>query len=99
MITNQNNEITRIDYWLIIVTSIASVVLSPIAMAYVGPGAGLTLIGSLIGVVVAILIAVGVVLFWPLRLLIRRLRGKLAQNATTPNDNAQPVNPGNSNDS
>lgn len=59
--------------------------------AYVGPGAGLTLIGSLIGVVVAILVALGVILFWPVRALIRRIRGKKpdATSATeTPNPNA-----------
>jgi uncharacterized membrane-anchored protein len=104
MITNQKNETTQIYYWLIIITSITLSVLSPFAMAYVGPGAGLTLIGSLIGVVVAILMAIGVILFWPLRILIRRLRGTPAQNSTTPNsttpnDHAKPVNPVGSNDS
>jgi hypothetical protein len=47
-----------------------------IAMAYVGPGAGLTLIGSLIGLLIAVLTALGIILFWPIRALIRRIRGK-----------------------
>jgi hypothetical protein len=46
------------------------------AMAYVGPGAGLTLIGSLIGLLIAVLTALGIILFWPIRALIRRIRGK-----------------------
>lgn len=45
-----------------------------VAFAYVGPGAGLTLIGSLIGVVVAVVLAIGAVLLWPLRRLIRKFK-------------------------
>lgn len=45
------------------------------ASAYVGPGAGLTVIGSLVAVVAAVLIAlVGLVLF-PIRLALKKLRG------------------------
>jgi uncharacterized membrane protein len=100
MITNQKNETTKDYYWLILIISIILFVLSPFTMAYVGPGAGLTLIGSLIGVVVAILMALGVVIFWPLRLLIRKIRGKKAKSSTVDqNNNAQSLNSVNSNDS
>ncbi len=51
------------------------------AMAYVGPGAGLTLIGSLIGLVVAIVTALAIILFWPIRALIRKIRGKKTAEA------------------
>ncbi|HHB92671.1 MAG TPA: hypothetical protein ENK59_05605 [Thioploca sp.] len=51
-------------------------VFSGTVSAYVGPGAGLTLIGSLIGLVVAIVTALGIILFWPIRALIRKMRGK-----------------------
>jgi len=44
------------------------------AFAYVGPGAGLTLIGSLIGAVVAIVLALGAILLWPLRRLIKKIK-------------------------
>lgn len=37
------------------------------AQAYVGPGAGVTLIGALIGLVSAIFLALWAVLRWPLR--------------------------------
>jgi hypothetical protein len=43
--------------------------------AYVGPGAGISLVGSLFGLVSAVVIAIGVVLLWPIRRLIRRIKG------------------------
>ena len=50
------------------------------AAAYVGPGAGLTLIGSLLAVVAAVLIAViGLVLF-PLRLLMKKMKAAKTQS-------------------
>lgn len=55
---------------------------SSLAAAYVGPGAGLSLIGSLIAVLVAILIALGVILFWPIRFLIRKIRGTKVSSDT-----------------
>jgi hypothetical protein len=42
------------------------------AMAYIGPGAGITMLGALWGVVVAVVLAIGAVLFWPIRALLRR---------------------------
>ena len=42
------------------------------AMAYIGPGAGITMLGALWGVVVAVVLALGAVLFWPIRALLRR---------------------------
>lgn len=42
------------------------------AFAYIGPGAGITMLGALWGVVVAVLLALGAVLFWPIRALLRR---------------------------
>ena len=44
------------------------------AFAYIGPGAGITVLGALWGVVVAIVLAVVAVLLWPLRVLFRRRR-------------------------
>jgi uncharacterized YccA/Bax inhibitor family protein len=63
------------------------------AMAYVGPGAGLTLIGSLIGLMIAILTALGIILYWPVRALIRRIRGKRPSTATMESDNVQETSP------
>lgn len=42
------------------------------AHAYVGPGAGLSLLTALWGVVAAVAVALGFVLMWPIRRLLRR---------------------------
>jgi hypothetical protein len=44
------------------------------AAAYIGPGAGITMLGALWGVVVAVAMAVGAILFWPIRMLMRKMR-------------------------
>lgn len=41
------------------------------AFAYVGPGVGLSMLGALWGIVVAIAVAVGFVVAWPLRCLLK----------------------------
>jgi uncharacterized membrane protein len=61
------------------------------AFAYIGPGAGVSLFGAAIGVIVAIFTAIGVVLFWPIRMLIRMIKGKPAKAASAQN---QPGNEG-----
>jgi cytosine/uracil/thiamine/allantoin permease len=48
------------------------------AAAYVGPGAGLSLVGAFWGLLVAVGAALGFVIFWPLRRLFRRSRAKAA---------------------
>jgi hypothetical protein len=56
---------------LAIGTSVAALAASP-AFAYVGPGAGLTLLGALWGLIVAVVLSVGFILLWPIRRLMRR---------------------------
>jgi len=62
---------TRRTALLAIATSAAALAASP-AFAYVGPGAGLTLLGALWGLIVAVVLSVGFILMWPLRKLMRR---------------------------
>jgi membrane protein implicated in regulation of membrane protease activity len=45
------------------------------AMAYVGPGAGLSLVGAFWGLLVAIFAALAFIVAWPVRRLLRRHRG------------------------
>jgi hypothetical protein len=52
------------------------------AFAYIGPGAGVSLFGAAIGVIVAIFTALGVILLWPIRMLVRLIKGKPAKTAT-----------------
>lgn len=46
------------------------------ALAYIGPGSGISLLGGLWGVLMAIVLAVGAILIWPIRYMFRRLRRK-----------------------
>ena len=54
----------------------ASVLLPTVASAYVGPGAGLAMIGSLAAVVFAVLAAVVGLVLLPLRILIKALKAR-----------------------
>ena len=46
------------------------------AAAYVGPGAGISVLGSLLGILATIFVAIGAILFWPIRKLMRRRKAK-----------------------
>lgn len=47
--------------------------------AYIGPGAGISVLGSLLGILATILVAIGAIIFWPLRKLMRRRKAAAAQ--------------------
>lgn len=49
-----------------------SVGLAAPAMAYVGPGAGITMLGALWAVIAAVVLAIGGIVLWPIRRLLRR---------------------------
>lgn len=53
---------------------------SDAALAYVGPGAGLSLLGALWGLLIAVGAALGFLLLWPLR---RARRRRLRQQQAT----------------
>jgi hypothetical protein len=57
---------------LSIVGAFVSLCVTVPAQAYVGPGAGITLIGALIGLVTAIFLALWAVLRWPIRRFLAR---------------------------
>jgi hypothetical protein len=58
------------------------------AFAYIGPGAGISFLGSLWAVLVGIVLAVVAILAWPVRILWRHLRGKnkIGKTAVPPTD-------------
>jgi len=56
------------------------------AVAYVGPGAGLTLLGSLLGLIFAILFVLFGIVSWPLRMLWRRFFAKKSTANETEED-------------
>jgi len=48
----------------------------PAFLAYVGPGLGLSAIAALWAVIVAIVTALGAILYWPIRALLRKRKQK-----------------------
>jgi len=69
---------------LIAVTCIVAFI-PQIALAYVGPGAGISLLGALWGLIVGVVMALGIVLFWPIRIMLRKRKAAAeAKNADTP---------------
>jgi membrane protein implicated in regulation of membrane protease activity len=58
------------------------------AMAYVGPGAGLSLLGAFWGLLVAILAALAFVVVYPVR---RMMRARNKRSAETMRSDRQPV--------
>ncbi len=52
--------------------------ISTTAEAYVGPGAGISLLGSLLGLIGVVLLALGSVLLWPVRRLLKKRREQTA---------------------
>lgn len=57
------------------IAALSALLLPTTAFAYIGPGAGASLAGSLFGVLAAIAVAIGVVLFWPLRFVYKKIMG------------------------
>jgi predicted AlkP superfamily phosphohydrolase/phosphomutase len=66
----------RSIHWVSAAVCAAAVLLPNLAQAYIGPGAGFALGGSILFGVAGILVALGAVLLWPLRTLIRALRSR-----------------------
>lgn len=52
----------------------AAVLLSTPAMAYIGPGAGISVLGSLLGILATIVVAIGAIVMWPLRKALKKRR-------------------------
>ena len=57
---------------------------APVA-AYIGPGAGISVLGSLMGILVTVFVAIGAILLWPLRKMLRKRRGA-AQGEARPTE-------------
>ncbi len=70
---------------------LAAAMLSPgIAAAYVGPGAGISLLGALWGLIVGVVLAFGIILIWPIRMMLKKKRAREAlKNAETSGETAQ----------
>ena len=67
-----------------LVMTLLTVTAPDIAFAYIGPGAGVSLIGSFLGILVAVLIAVFALIAWPIR---RMLKARKAQKSADETSN------------
>ncbi len=54
------------------------------ALAYVGPGAGVSLIGSVLGLIAAIGTAIGFILLWPIRAFLRKRKARSGGGGESP---------------
>lgn len=66
----------------VLVAAAIAVAAAP-AAAYIGPGSGISLLGGIWSVLVGIVLALAAILFWPIRLMIRRIRGRKAGPEST----------------
>ncbi len=64
-----------------IATGLFGLLLPAVASAYVGPGAGISMLGALWGLIVGVVMAVAVILFWPIRMMIRKAKGNKNESA------------------
>ena len=48
------------------------------AFAYIGPGAGISVLGGLLGILTTIVVAIGAILFWPVRKMLKRKKSAAA---------------------
>jgi hypothetical protein len=60
---------------MILAAALVALTIPQTAQAYIGPGAGLSVGGAIIGVLGTLVLAAAVVLTWPIRLALRKLRG------------------------
>lgn len=79
-----------------ILTALAAVLtgLSEPALAYVGPGAGLGAVGAALGLLATIVMAFALILFWPVRRLLRRGKRKAADSGGSDPAEAPESSPG-----
>jgi Na+/melibiose symporter-like transporter len=60
---------------LVLIAALLALVLPTPAFAYIGPGAGLSLLGALWALVAAVGMAIFFVVAWPVRKMLRKRRG------------------------
>ncbi len=69
----------------ILILLLAAFFASP-ASAYVGPGAGISVLGSLLGILATIIVAIGAIIFWPVRKFLKRKKARSESTATPDTD-------------
>ena len=57
---------------LLLRSLVTSMLLVSPAFAYIGPGAGISVLGSVLSILATIFVAIGAILFWPIRKYLKR---------------------------
>jgi len=66
---------------------------APFAAAYIGPGSGISVIGSLLGLLATILITLGAIALFPIRKMMKKNAGKQAAEDVDTEPSTQPDEP------
>ena len=75
--------------------SLAAVLVPATAFAYVGPGAGITAIGSVLALLVGVFMAIVGFIWYPIKRMIRGKSGKAAAGARAEKNTAEETGAGN----
>ena len=59
------------------------------ALAYIGPGAGISVLGSLLSILATIFVAIGAIIFWPLRKYLKRRKARRESPLGTEGDHTR----------
>jgi len=62
------------------------------ALAYIGPGAGISVVGSLLTIFATFAVAIGAIIFWPVRKLMQRRKARRNAVASADTVKADTVN-------
>jgi hypothetical protein len=54
--------------------------LSQPCFAYIGPGAGISVLGGLLGIITTIIVAIGAILFWPIRKMLKKKKARTPES-------------------
>ena len=66
-----------------IIPFIIALLFSSTAFAYIGPGAGISVLGSLLGIIVTIVVAIGAIIMWPLRKMLKKKKAAAGNTEST----------------
>ncbi len=91
MNSTQTNKVRRAV--ALCLTSISFAAIPASALAYVGPGAGLSIIGSVLALLAAVIVAIFGFLFFPIRRMLRKRKQRAALKAAenSPEASADPA--------
>ncbi len=63
------------------ISVLALLLMASSAFAYVGPGAGISVLGSLLGILATIVLALVAIVMWPIRKMMKRRKAAAAETA------------------